>query len=333
MTQQQQQHPQRDPKTIGASDVAKICEESNYKEGIFNVWMRLTGRIDWDNSDAGHLWWGKMVENPILDHFEKKYNIKLVRQPGYVHRKYEWAAATPDGMCTNNRYMVDAKNISWQNPSFSDWLHSSYPDEYKIQVHWQAFCANSVLQQHLKNGYLHVQLAGEEPNDRLVPINYDFMRDLFKVVSDFREAYVLTDTPPPNDASKEYAQFLAKYFDSPVKDDYIEADAAAEALMRQLYDHDRFRKQTETAYQYTQNELMNKVGDKYGIISEQFGKFIWYEVGGRVSDSKIVEILRKKLRMSDATIEKLRNEHRGESYRVARFYPSKKLKMEALNEQ
>lgn len=307
--------PDRSPELIGASDISIVCGVSQYKKGIFSVYNRLvTG--EWDDDGNDSTTWGHEQEPVLLARYNRKYaNGKL--QPGktFYHPKNKLFCASPDAIHMEIPAPIDAKNISQHNT----WKWSSgVPDDYVLQSMWQMYLMreNGIK---CEAGAMYASLGGEPPEAFIVDYDDDFMKSILVVVDDFVDNYVRPQILPPSDASEEYMRFLAKYFDSPEKKEYVESNEDIDALFKQYIVQEHYLKQVQESVDFAKSELMKATGDKYGIKSKKYGTFSWFPTAGRPQTNAILEILKKKLRMSDKTYNALVDKNRGEPGRTARL--------------
>lgn len=99
--------------TIGASEAAKPLGLSPY-DSPFSWWLKKTKRAPEDPQDRATMW-GNRLEGPILDDFEARHDVRLIRcdcgaglrdnvhtaacsLPPMFHPVHTWMRATPDGI-------------------------------------------------------------------------------------------------------------------------------------------------------------------------------------------------------------------------------------------
>ena len=295
-------------------------------------------------TDSGHLGWGNMVEEPILSHFSKEHGQKLIKdfdlmgveKQASLHGDKWWKAATPDmpdmvHVKNGDVAVIDAKNCSINNSGFHMWKRGVIPPDEILQSHWQMHVAREHYCSNKARGFMHVQLAGQEPESFEVQYDHGLMKKILGVVDDFRDNYVIPKIPPPNDASEEYYNFIKSYFPETPNAE-MDADDEIEALMRQYYEQDLNSKTVKESLQYVKNELALKLGNEYSKVKSPLGTFSKSSAAGKVSYQKIAYALKEKLRMSDKKFNEIAEKTRGKNSVSYRFTPSKKLKMEQENE-
>lgn len=303
--------PNRDPKTIGASDVVAIVGLSEYSTA-FDVALRITGRVGWEHSassDAAE--WGHDIEPSILNHWERTNNILLpVRGQTFYDPNIKWAAATPDGINHDHPVCVDAKNMDYsKSKRFADGL----PEDFTVQGTWQAGIYNRWAAKYnfplLTCSIFHVAIGNRPPRPYVV--NYDdaLFEKLVVLVNNFRNKALSGDfdfplpTPQTERAPAEIGRATARQGQWMKK--YVSLGERIDALKAE---------QAEVS-----SKIKLAVGDRGGIANGIYRAAVT-DRSGSTSYAEVVKTLTAEYRIPHDAVERIKARHQGKSTKVLRVY-------------
>lgn len=280
------QTPNRDPRTIGASDISVIMGESGY-ESILNLFLRLTGKTDWGDTSPSALW-GQDVEKAILDNYSRRFmgGGKFTEYGRtFYDAKNQNFAATPDAVylqAGREPIIVDAKN----------YLHSNFI----LQAMWQIHCFNSEtrLSTPAHHAIFHCADWGEPQ-----PVKYDWNEELFDVILDavmkFMKDYVEPQKMPAPDGHVKARKALMEIYPMPQKDKKMKIPATEriEFVAKELNEMKEIKNVQEEAIRAFENEICQYLDEKnaYGVEFRDGGAIIRYDVSGKLRYRDAVEHL------------------------------------------
>lgn len=298
---------------IGASEIGAIMGVDPFKSAI-DVWLRKTGRaVEGDGSyrtRAGHY-----LENPILNMFADSMDA-VVLHPRDVfrdstegsvrHPDYPYILATPDGitiprtftaispyqltrLAMTQGHCVDAKNVSLF--ARSEW-DGKVPASYHLQVVQQMDVTE--LRSY---GYLAVLSGGQHFFYRVIDFDDEIADMIHDAATRFWYDYVLTDTPPPVDASEGWARWLERRLPKTLGD-VVEANGEAQALIEEIVRARETAQAAEAAEALAENKLKALIGDHRGMRGRGW-KATWTSPGKHVAWKKIAEELQPQSDLID----------------------------------
>jgi predicted phage-related endonuclease len=129
--------------------------------------------------------------------------------------------------------------------------------------------------------------------------------------------HVLTGIAPAYDGSDAAGDWLRRKHPANLEVDKTVHEATPEetglvakfAVLREQH------KQLVKTKEQAEQDLCEAIGDRFGIAGDDF-QFTWPSRRGKVSDTKVVAELAKRYGVPEAEIEKLREDNRGEAFRV-----------------
>jgi putative phage-type endonuclease len=191
---------------IGASEIAAIVGLNPFGSPL-KIWKEKTGKVERRSSSRSEM--GQRMEPVIAEWYCERENVQSWQKPKtMVHPKFDWAMATPDLICqfpSGKTKRAEIKLVGW-----------------KVRKHWRQgpppYVVAQVLWQGWVSGIEDCDLAvwfGTEDEDQLVyriPYMPDVAEMLHEIGLAFWQDYVLTNTPPPIDASEEWGKYLLEKF-------------------------------------------------------------------------------------------------------------------------
>lgn len=252
--------------TIGSSDVAGILGESPWTSP-WGVWSRLAGLTERDYSNSSvDTEDGNIMEPGIVARYGRERGIgvmpgPLVTEPPRIGPE-SWMSCHEDAM-TADWVVVEAKaprtltEGGW-GPSGS----SSAPRHYIIQGLW--------LMLVMKSERCDLVAFGRYDRDdrfRVYPLprRERLERAIVDRVRDWREAYVLTGTPPPVDSSNDCARALSSMHREQVTKTWREGNAIDLALANDLLATRRMLAEITDRKKLIENQLRQRIGADHGV--------------------------------------------------------------------
>lgn len=232
---------------ITATDVAAICEEHPWRRPI-DVWREKKGDAKelspqaLERAEAGNVFEAAIAKMHIKKMPGGQDTWRLYQPHETIaHPEHTWCAATPDryvikadkgqrlipkkleelAMSGKADHLVECKLVgsmvakSWNvDLNANDADVDCIPTYVQLQVQWQLFCTN------MQKAYVCALIGGTTFRRYQVDRDQALIDSLFQVAKNFRETYVLTDTPPPVDGSWSYSDFIKSRFpvESPGKE-------------------------------------------------------------------------------------------------------------------
>ena len=212
-------------RTLGASEIAAVVGVNPYAS-MHNVWLSKCRGVEFEGNEATEL--GHELEPVILGIYCKRYGCE-VRPGTYTTGPEHWMSATPDAVRLGGG-LAEAKLVGvrtywqWGACDTDEGESDAVPLHYLAQAQWQMLVTGEP--------FVHViALVGTEFRKYTVRGNEGVQRSLVAKGRDFWERYVLTDTPPPVDASKGAGEMLREIYprsggERVIADDALEAMAA-----------------------------------------------------------------------------------------------------------
>lgn len=277
---------------IGSSDVAGILGESPWSTP-WSVWSRLVGLTKRDSGGTTETEDGNMLEPGILARYARERSVDViagppVTAPFFVHREHAWMGCHPDGFVLPS-LVVEAK--APRTLDTEEWgPHGSrhVPRHYALQSLWLM----AVLGMDRCDLVAYARYDRDD-RWRIYPLERkeQLERIIIGLVSDWREAYVLTNTPPPVDGTNDCAKALASMHTERTEKVYRTATEGDLALARDLL---RVRKEMHALKESEKlygNLLRASIGDAYGLKMADGTEVATHGVAkGRASiDSKLLK--------------------------------------------
>lgn len=132
-----------DPKTIGGSDAAALCEADPNKTA-YAVAMRILGEIERDElAGLDHIEFGIEMEDVLARFYERKHKVKLFRPQTIYHAKYPFLRANIDRIREDRMDVAcEMKNTGlYTNEAWGDPHTDEIPKRVLLQVsHYMLVC-------------------------------------------------------------------------------------------------------------------------------------------------------------------------------------------------
>lgn len=305
---------------IGGSDVAAIIGESEYGSPIDVYRQKIDGH---EIATTPAMRYGTFNEGRLATEFQVATHEKINDAEVYVtHPDHKWVMGHIDRLILNDdgsiKAILEIKTVGphtehlWGAPGTD-----KIPYGYLIQVQWYLGIANAlwgvtkacVWAEFRANLTCHLYEISFDPE------LFEAMR---RMVDDFRQKYLLKNTPPPVDESEAYKKFLADAYPTAVIDEEpLHADEEQTGTMRRLFDVKAQLKELEAEEMGLKNKLMADMQEHSKMVSEH-GKVTWNNVKGSLNPWSLV----KEMNPPQDLIDK----HTGPPTRSFRAYPKKAKK-------
>jgi predicted phage-related endonuclease len=266
---------------IGGTDISAILGLNPWRNAI-DVYLAKLGLAQQPETQAMRL--GNRLEPVIADEYADLTGSTLVRGaeiaqlfPGVAnvwrghtvieHREHRFLIGTPDAIVLDAERGLEIKNAGFQGREWGRPGTDEIPHHYLLQCAWYMALTG------LSHWDVAVLFSGNRMEIYTVRRNTELESALLKVGVDFWQRHVLTQTPPPVDSSKSYAQYLAKKFHDGTEQ-VVTATPEVEHWAARLRDVQAQIERHQQEEQLARNHLMNLVGHNKGMKGA-FGKATW----------------------------------------------------------
>lgn len=273
MTLTKEQHELR-RKGIGGSEIAAVAGLSEYMRPI-DVWQSKMG-IEHDNRNH-HSDRGKFLEDGIVEWYKRRTGSEVVKPGTLRHERYHIVIATPDGVADETR-VLEVKCPSWRTSShWGEPGTDQIPDYYLPQVIWEMAVTG------LDSADVAC-FAGDDLHIYKVQWSQQLFEALLEMAHHFWETYVLTKTPPPPDASKSYADYLANAYPLAVEPEFAITDGndELEAAVSEWRSIKEAEKRLADRKRDAENIIKSAIGSTAGLAGS-WGRLRYTNVQGRVA--------------------------------------------------
>ncbi len=301
---------------IGSSEAAQVVGCSPFGDAS-TLWLLKTGRVEPEETQAMRA--GSWLEDGVAAWAasERGWTLQRVNRT-MRHRKHAWVLATPDRFLIEERRrkaQVEVKttmSFSTHEGWGEEWT-DQIPKFYRCQVQQQM----SVTGQHVT--YV-VVFAFRERELRYyeVPHSAELEEVLLDAEADFWNYHVLRDEPPDLDPTSTFAKRYLARISHQLAKDVIRAPLRSDEVALRLFEAEEDLERAKMRVEIEQNFMKVMVGDHKGIEGP-WGRFLWSETKGKVSESKLIDHLMDQLKLDEPARAALREQFRGESYRRVTF--------------
>jgi predicted phage-related endonuclease len=155
--------------------------------------MELRGEIEPEIVDTEAVEWGLRLESSILQKYEESENNWLeYGQTSFVHPGYNYMRAKPDGYNSEQKAIVDAKNLNGY--VLKEWQDEGISQLYLVQQHYYAAIMNA-CGIPVENIHLAVLFAGQHYECFKTPYDDEIGQAIINNVKDFYEKYIIGNAP------------------------------------------------------------------------------------------------------------------------------------------
>jgi predicted phage-related endonuclease len=266
---------------IGGTDISAILGLNPWRRPI-DVYLSKLGLAEQPQTQAMRL--GSRMEPVIADEYADLTGSTLVRGPeiarlfpgvanvwrGHTvieHREHPCIIGTPDAIVPDAERGLEIKNAGFRGRDWGD------PGTSEIPLHYRLQCAWYMALTGLNQWDVAVLFSGNRMDVYTVQRIAELESLLIEAGINFWHKYILTRTPPDVDASKSYAQYLAKNFRLG-NEQVVPSTPEAEHWAERLREAQEQRAKCEQAEQLARNHLMSLVGRNKGMEGA-FGKATW----------------------------------------------------------
>jgi len=266
---------------IGGTDISAILGLNPWRNAI-DVYLAKLGLAHQPETQAMRL--GNRLEPVIAEEYADLTGSQLVRGaeiaqlfPGLAnvwrghtiieHREHRFLIGTPDAIVPDAERGLEIKNAGFQSREWGRPGTDEIPRHYLLQCAWYMALTG------MSHWDVAVLFSGNRMEIYTVRRNAELESALLKVGVEFWQRHILTHTPPPIDASKSYAQYLARKFHVGTEQ-VVVATPEAEHWAARLRDAQSRIAGYEQERQLALNHLMALAADNKGIQGV-FGKATW----------------------------------------------------------
>ncbi len=255
-------------KGIGGSEIAAVAGISPWA-GAVDVWQKKMGlHKEPDNVNMER---GRFLEAALREWYADQEGRIVFPADTMRHKEHPIVIATPDGLSWREDAggpdaVLEVKapqrtQHHWGTPGTDE-----IPKYYLPQVIWEMAVTG------LDTAHVAAMVYGEL-RVYYVPWNPGLFTSLLEIAQDFWDNHILTETPPPPDASKGYSEFLKRQH--PTSTDVIlPATVEADGLAHQLKDAEGLHKLSEERCEMLKNKMRGLIGDNAGIEGP-WGRITW----------------------------------------------------------
>jgi putative phage-type endonuclease len=272
---------------IGSSDIASLLGLTSYASP-YSLWVdKVMGIADDLDVDDGPLYWGRILEDPIAEHFARRNGV-IVRRPGLLgHHEIPWMLATPD------REVVDPdtgetlallevktasafRDLDWEgdNPDDPD-VESRAPEIAVIQLQWQLGVRG------LERGWI----AGLVGGHRYHQIEYtrdDELIDALVEVARAFWAHVESGERPPADGHPATTAALRELYRDADDSSVLVDPGIVLPLLRERRDAKAGLADAKARASAAENQLKELIGTHTAAVSDGAPLYTWRpDVNGR----------------------------------------------------
>jgi len=280
---------------ISGSNIAAICGLNPYRTPT-DAWLSIMGLKD-ELEDNEAKRWGKALEPVLAQRYHEDTGAILFPsiktgfdyQRPLFHPDVPWWLGTPDRLVVDDPVMqtenLDEAHEMVKHPDF--WKHVlglwegktggarqkffwgndydevvTIPEMYLCQVAWYfpiarvQWCDVSVLLD--TNKYQCPRIIREEP----------LINALYQVGARFWQDHILTNQPPPVEASPAWKQYLKKRFPAEQGPEFLTANEEMQAVAFALDEARRNTKKWEEYKELQENKLKALIGSFAGVRGE-----------------------------------------------------------------
>jgi len=248
---------------IGASDAAAAAGVNPWKSPI-ELWEQLQGIAPRPRDDNPAMAWGRMLEQPIRQHYADRFAVQVHVPPLSLFRAdAPWRRASPDGLVVDDAACfvrgLEIKTASQY--AAADWGpdgSDEVPIQYAIQCHWGMHVCQ------IDSWDLAALIGGRDFRVYRLHRDAELERDLVAQVDCFWHEHVLPCEPPPPDHTKAFRDYLCRRWPD-ARADYLPADEATSALVASALRNARLLKELEKEQDEIRNRLRAAIGDWSGL--------------------------------------------------------------------
>lgn len=260
---------------LGSADVGAILGLNPYRSAL-EVWQTVRGEYSKDLSTVLRVNIGCELEALGLAEYERSTGGTVERVGTIKCPGKPYLSATPDGYDRDAGTVVEVK-VTW-----AGWAEP--PAYYWAQVRWQALMLT--LSGESVGGLCIVvlRLGGFAPVVEYHRRPYTDNAEDFETVSDWWDAYIETETPPPAAAESLADGSLSRRYPEPGPQAVVEADPAGAELLR-IYQVWRERREySETQEAEAKARICDVIGasDCRGLRAADVGRATWGRRKGSV---------------------------------------------------
>lgn len=322
---------------IGASEIGTIAGLNPWA-GAFDVWEERFHPRD-DDEATYMMRRGTALEPGVVELLRQDQDLELEMPNESVQcEAHPICFASPDCYVIEGGKRVAVGEVKAPGPFtghlwFDDDGDPIIPDHIVAQNAWQ------MLGTDLPRGIVAADL-GNQMVAKWLERDLDLEADLLEVAHSFWDRYILTEQPPPVDASDKARAFLDRRFPKNKGEDLIvfgELDDAeqemVEAMVRTGMTRRAEMKAAESAYQEIKNQYKEWLGQRPGIAVPDVGKATWKNNKQKETTSwkLLAQQLLKRMRNRGKAAQLLEEyTERQPGARVLRFPPAPRAKKEKV---
>lgn len=272
---------------ISASEIAAVAGISPWDTPL-GIWQKKIFPAE-ERAETNAMKFGNYVEDSIAAWYSDETGTRLLRSRTRRHPKIHWMLATPDRTAVvdgRQARLVECKSIG---PKTSDdWGENpeDIPDYYRAQIEWQMEVTGME-----ECDVAALFLTSRDFKIYRVRRNEVLSRQLIKIGQAFWYNHVLSEVPPPLDATEATRRYLLGKYPANRRNELVAAPAEAEALAREYKSAMADSKAADERKELAKHRLCELIGDADGILGP-WGRATWkLDRQGRVEWKGLAETL------------------------------------------
>ena len=272
---------------LGGTDAAAIVGKNPWRSPI-QAWSRLMGDDPGDESSP-EMKWGTIHEPAILNEFNKVWSDRTQGKEcvvtgikKIVHPEHPFLIGHLDGLTiktngddipentsellTMATSVVEAKTAKgFMRVKFGDPWSDEVPEQYLLQAqHYMGLTGLPVT-------YMPVLIEGYDFNIYVIKRNDELISDLWSIMVDWWNQYVVTRMPPPVDGSDASKKLLNRLHPTANLDNVIATtDSRIIMAAKELHEAKVQEKELKMAKQEAENIMKDAMGDAWRLEGPGF---------------------------------------------------------------
>lgn len=256
---------------LHATDLAKIAGVSPHGTAL-DVFLEKTGHVV-EPLEGEWLEWGNRLEGPVLDAYQEKTGVALVRnrnpdgsQTTFEHPEYPWLAGTPDAWGEMEEVVVDAKTSGPHAKHL--WKNDEPPADYLIQT--TVYCSIRKVPR------ADIPTLHSGQRFRIYPVAYDpeFMGNLVEIGERFLKDHLLPVKPPEPESDEERDRMARILHPREIRGEMKASTLMVDQLVAQLFAARQAIKDNEGLRDGAVARIEEFIGDAEGVAGD-WGRALW----------------------------------------------------------
>jgi putative phage-type endonuclease len=244
---------------IGSSEIGTILGVSPYSP--IELWrVKVEG---YERPDSPDMERGRFLEPAVAAWYAHRMECALHDCGTMRHPSNPLVVATPDRIARahhgKEQWTVELKTTSRSDDLWGEPGSDAVPMHYLSQVQWELLVTGHA------RGDLAVLKWGRTLDIYNIPADPELQRSLVQMGQEWWDKYVKTATPPPPDASEEYARYMAAKYPK-VERPLVQATENAERIAAELREAAAQEKRFAEIAERARSTLKGYIADAEGLV-------------------------------------------------------------------